>query len=109
MVKFLEIAQEEDFYIVLRPGPYICAERDNVTINKHNHIYNIYLLLSSIDFNCAGRPTPLALHQVPGDQGAHQRFQLYSRGGQVVRPVNATPTALAYRQRRQDHNGASGE
>ncbi|KAH8377793.1 hypothetical protein KR093_007167 [Drosophila rubida] len=29
VVKFLEIAQEEDFYIVLRPGPYICAERDN--------------------------------------------------------------------------------
>lgn len=31
LVKFLEIAQEEDFYIVLRPGPYICAERDNVS------------------------------------------------------------------------------
>ncbi|EDW03037.1 beta-galactosidase [Drosophila grimshawi] len=29
IVRFLEIAQEEDFYIVLRPGPYICAERDN--------------------------------------------------------------------------------
>ncbi|XP_023174948.2 beta-galactosidase isoform X1 [Drosophila hydei] len=29
VVKFLEIAQEENFYIVLRPGPYICAERDN--------------------------------------------------------------------------------
>ncbi|XP_034100058.2 beta-galactosidase [Drosophila albomicans] len=29
VVKFLEIAQEEDFYIILRPGPYICAERDN--------------------------------------------------------------------------------
>ncbi|EDW76337.1 uncharacterized protein Dwil_GK15404 [Drosophila willistoni] len=29
VVKFLEMAQEEGFYIVLRPGPYICAERDN--------------------------------------------------------------------------------
>lgn len=34
VVKFLEIAQEEDFYIVLRPGPYICAERDNVSSIK---------------------------------------------------------------------------
>lgn len=32
VVKFLEIAQEEDFYIILRPGPYICAERDNVGV-----------------------------------------------------------------------------
>lgn len=49
MVKFLEIAQEEDFYIVLRPGPYICAERDNVTINKHNHIlHTTYFLLSRL-------------------------------------------------------------
>ncbi|XP_030377653.1 beta-galactosidase isoform X2 [Scaptodrosophila lebanonensis] len=29
VVKFLELAKEEGFYVVLRPGPYICAERDN--------------------------------------------------------------------------------
>lgn len=28
--KFIEIAVEEDLYVILRPGPYICAERDNV-------------------------------------------------------------------------------
>ncbi|XP_055849553.1 beta-galactosidase isoform X2 [Episyrphus balteatus] len=27
--KFIQIAQEEDLYVILRPGPYICAERDN--------------------------------------------------------------------------------
>ncbi|XP_014099969.3 beta-galactosidase [Bactrocera oleae] len=27
--RFLELAQKEDLYVVLRPGPYICAERDN--------------------------------------------------------------------------------
>lgn len=27
--RFIEIAQEEDLYIILRPGPYICAEIDN--------------------------------------------------------------------------------
>lgn len=27
--RFLELAQNAGFYVVLRPGPYICAERDN--------------------------------------------------------------------------------
>ncbi|XP_061390128.1 beta-galactosidase [Musca vetustissima] len=27
--RFLELAQAEGFYVILRPGPYICAERDN--------------------------------------------------------------------------------
>lgn len=27
--KFIELATAQDFYIILRPGPYICAERDN--------------------------------------------------------------------------------
>lgn len=29
LTQFLEIAAEEDLYVILRPGPYICAERDN--------------------------------------------------------------------------------
>lgn len=28
ILEFLRIAQEEDLYVLLRPGPYICAERD---------------------------------------------------------------------------------
>ncbi|XP_017490494.1 PREDICTED: beta-galactosidase [Rhagoletis zephyria] len=27
--RFLELAQNAGFYVILRPGPYICAERDN--------------------------------------------------------------------------------
>lgn len=27
--RFMELATEEDLYIILRPGPYICAEIDN--------------------------------------------------------------------------------
>ncbi|XP_073823066.1 beta galactosidase isoform X2 [Musca autumnalis] len=27
--RFVELAQAEGFYVILRPGPYICAERDN--------------------------------------------------------------------------------
>lgn len=26
IVKFLTIAKEEDLFVILRPGPYICAE-----------------------------------------------------------------------------------
>lgn len=28
---FLELTKELGFYVILRPGPYICAERDNVS------------------------------------------------------------------------------
>lgn len=31
--RFLQLAQEIGFYVILRPGPYICAERDNVRSN----------------------------------------------------------------------------
>ncbi|XP_065357255.1 beta-galactosidase-like isoform X2 [Calliphora vicina] len=27
--RFIELAHKEGFYVILRPGPYICAERDN--------------------------------------------------------------------------------
>lgn len=30
--RFIQLAQDEDLYVILRPGPYICAERDNVSI-----------------------------------------------------------------------------
>ncbi|EDX03891.1 GD22613 [Drosophila simulans] len=41
VVKFLEIAQEEDFYIIIRPGPYICAERDNARWSSSLVVYQI--------------------------------------------------------------------
>lgn len=31
IVDFIKIAQEEDLFVILRPGPYICAERDFVS------------------------------------------------------------------------------
>lgn len=30
LTQFLDIAAAEGFLVILRPGPYICAERDNV-------------------------------------------------------------------------------
>lgn len=29
---FIQLAQEEDLLVLLRPGPYICAERDMVRL-----------------------------------------------------------------------------
>lgn len=28
LIKFIRIAEAEDLFVILRPGPYICAERD---------------------------------------------------------------------------------
>lgn len=35
--KFIQLAAKQDLLVILRPGPYICAERDNV--NKYNYLY----------------------------------------------------------------------
>lgn len=32
IVEFINLAKEEDLLVLLRPGPYICAERDFVGI-----------------------------------------------------------------------------
>lgn len=32
--QFLDLAVAEDLYVILRPGPYICAERDNVSMQR---------------------------------------------------------------------------
>lgn len=42
LVEFLNIAQEEDLFVLLRPGPYICAERDFASIS-------LKLLISYLD------------------------------------------------------------
>lgn len=31
---FIQLAAQEDLLVILRPGPYICAERDNVSDRK---------------------------------------------------------------------------
>lgn len=42
--RFIKIAQEEDLFVILRPGPYICAERDMGglpfwLLKKHPDVY----------------------------------------------------------------------
>lgn len=35
IVKFVRLAEEEGLLVLLRPGPYICAERDLVCSSKY--------------------------------------------------------------------------
>lgn len=44
--RFIQLAADEDLYVILRPGPYICAERDNVNIN-------IFFATVNVNFKCA--------------------------------------------------------
>lgn len=34
VVRFLQLAKDRGLYVILRPGPYICAERDNVSARR---------------------------------------------------------------------------
>ncbi len=44
---FLQVAAEEDILVILRPGPYICAERDMVSVKiiyyLRHHIERVYI------------------------------------------------------------------
>lgn len=33
LLYFLDLTKELELYVIFRPGPYICAERDNVSTN----------------------------------------------------------------------------
>lgn len=35
LIEFIRLASEEDLLVILRPGPYICAERDMVRYLKN--------------------------------------------------------------------------
>lgn len=58
LVRFLRIAHKLGFMVILRPGPYICAERDFVSRISQNLTCN---RLSSL-----GRPPVSLLHRVYG-------------------------------------------
>lgn len=40
VVEFVKAAQRADLLVILRPGPFICAERDNVSfqVSKNSRI-----------------------------------------------------------------------
>lgn len=38
--RFIQLAAQEDLYVILRPGPYICAERDLVNMYSYKFMQN---------------------------------------------------------------------
>ncbi|XP_062536491.1 beta-galactosidase-like [Armigeres subalbatus] len=77
--QFIQIAEEEDLYVILRPGPYICAERDMGgfpywLLTKHPNVK-----LRTYDFDY--------LHEVQKWYGVLMpkiQNHLYGRGGPVI-------------------------
>lgn len=88
--KFIKIAQEEDLYVILRPGPYICAERDMGglpfwLLQKHPDIYLrtmdpkytkyverwLNILFKEINDLLYGHGGPIILVQVENEYGSY--------------------------------------
>ncbi|KAK6644429.1 hypothetical protein RUM43_000696 [Polyplax serrata] len=88
--RFIEIAQEEGLYVILRPGPYICAERDmgglpywlmtkypNIKLRVKDADYERHvekwmdLLLEKLSHLLYGRGGPIILVQVENEYGSY--------------------------------------
>lgn len=39
LMRFIQLAAEEDLLVLLRPGPYICAERDMVRLFLLEYVF----------------------------------------------------------------------
>lgn len=54
LVYFLDLTKELDLYVIFRPGPYICAERDNVSSFDHSfpieNYHNFYLFQGGLPY-----------------------------------------------------------
>lgn len=84
--QFLTVAQAEGLYVILRPGPYICAERDNVCIV---YIISISLLQLYVIVDVGlvwiiGWATLLAVHQLSKYKSTDKRSELFERSSKVV-------------------------
>ncbi|KAI5729804.1 hypothetical protein M8J76_006816 [Diaphorina citri] len=87
---FLELAVREDLLVLLRPGPYICAERDfgglpswlmtikpNITLRSKDEVYQHYVnkwfaqLFPRITRFLYGNGGPIILVQVENEMGSY--------------------------------------
>lgn len=75
VVEFINIAQEEGLFVLLRPGPYICAERDFVSISRKCCIFQ-FSISSFMKINNVlylGRTSILVTSTSAGHKFAHKR------------------------------------
>lgn len=72
--RFIQLARQEDLYVILRPGPYICAERDLVIMPCIFH-RQTYVFTNNVhfSFSLVGWTSILATRQISDDQTTHQR------------------------------------
>jgi beta-galactosidase len=89
--RFVQLAQDEDLYVILRPGPYICAEIDNgglpywlatkypdiqVRTNDTNYIYEITkwynVLMPKFERFLYGNGGKIIMVQVENEYGAYK-------------------------------------
>ncbi|XP_076643332.1 beta-galactosidase [Halictus rubicundus] len=90
LVEFLNIAQEEDMLVLLRPGPYICAERDfgglpywlltrvpDIRLRTHDPRYmkyvEVYLkeVFDRVEPFLRGNGGPIIMVQVENEYGSY--------------------------------------
>jgi len=70
LVQFIKLAQQENLYVILRPGPYICAERDMVRKFSNISKLNISLLIFF-----SGRISLLATHKISTNTTKNIRYK----------------------------------
>lgn len=100
---FIQMAAEEDLYVILRPGPYICAERDmggfpywlltkypNIQLRTYDEDYLrevekwYSVLLPKIEKQLYGNGGPIIMVQVENEYGSFgvndQKYKLWLKG-----------------------------
>ncbi|KAI4501636.1 hypothetical protein M0802_003513 [Mischocyttarus mexicanus] len=91
LIEFITLAQEEDLFVLLRPGPYICAERDfgglpywllnrvpNIKLRTNDIRYLNYVesylntVLNKIKPYLRGNGGPIIMVQVENEYGSYE-------------------------------------
>ncbi|CAD6227704.1 GSCOCG00001384001-RA-CDS [Cotesia congregata] len=116
IVSFLTMAQEEDLFVLLRPGPYICAERDlgglppwlmslvpDIQMRTNDQRYMRYVeiyfneLFSKIKHLLRGNGGPIIMVQVENEYGSFPACDLrYKENLRDILLRNVQSKALLY-------------
>jgi beta-galactosidase len=92
---FIQLAQEEDLLVLLRPGPYICAERDmgglppwlltvkpDIYLRTNDTTYMEYVeryltyLMTSVQTQLYGNGGPIIMVQIENEYGSYEACDL---------------------------------